>query len=88
MPTGPILYFVEGDTPTNEEFKKAEPFMKKGPFLEFVSLKNFDPTAPLVNASGVAGKVPEEYKNFTIVDAKDAKPIEPTKYELVEPKKA
>lgn len=70
--TGPILYFIAGEAPTNEEFAKAEPFMKKGPFLEFVSLKHLDLAAEPVNASGVAGLVPESYKTYPVLDNEKA----------------
>ena len=66
---GPILYFVEGDVPSNEEFENAEKFLGKGPMFEFVSLNTLDFNKPPMNASGVAGKVPEEYKIYPIVDA-------------------
>lgn len=65
---GPILYFVEGEVPTNAEFTKAAKFMNQGPILEFVSLVNLDFNRELIQASGVAGKVPEVYKEYPIVD--------------------
>lgn len=78
-PTAPILYFVEGEVPTNEEFAKAEQFMAKGPMFEFVSLANYDFNSELRPASGVAGKVPEIYKEYTVLDKMVAKAIEDKK---------
>lgn len=68
-----ILYFVKGPVPTNEEFLKAEPLQGKGPFLHFVSLEAIDLNGPLLENVGVAGAVPEEYKEFPVVDKKTAK---------------
>ena len=77
----PILYFVEGETPTNAEFAKAEKFMNKGPVLSFVSLQNLDYNRDLMPASGVAGAVPEVYKEaYPVIDKAQPK-AEKTKEE-------
>jgi len=68
-----ILYFIVGEVPTNKEFEKAEPFMNKGPFLEFVSLVTLDLNAPLRDNVGVAGAVPDAYKQFKVLDATPVK---------------
>jgi hypothetical protein len=67
-----ILYFVGGKVPTNDEFKAAEQFMNKGPILRFVSLVDIDLNEGVIDNVGVAGKVPEVYKNFVILDEKPA----------------
>jgi len=75
---GPILYFVEGEVPTNAEFKKAEKFMGTGPLFEFISLATLDFNKPPMEASGVAGKVPEEYKHYPILDKAPKLPVPET----------
>lgn len=63
------LYFIEGNTPTPEEFKDAEKLIANGPILEFVSLQEIDLNGPLLPFVGVYGSVPEVYKRAaTIVD--------------------
>lgn len=60
--TKPILYFIEGEAPTNEEFEKASKFMNNGPILEFVSVPTLDLNADLLPHSEVAGAVPKPYQ--------------------------
>lgn len=67
MITKPILYFIKGTVPTSEEFEKAMEFSNKGPFLEFVSLIDFDLNSTILEASGVAGEVPEGL-DFPVLD--------------------
>ena len=63
-----ILYFIAGEVPTNDEFEKASIFMGKGPFLEFISLLQLDTNGELMANVGVAGAVPDSYKNCNILD--------------------
>lgn len=65
---GPILYFIEGEAPTNEEFAKAAKFMNQGPMFEFISLVHYDFNSALREASGVGGKVPDVYKEYPVID--------------------
>lgn len=60
---GPILWFIAGNVPTNEEFEAAKDFMGKGPMFEFVSLQTLDLNGPVRSNSGVGGLVPEAYKD-------------------------
>lgn len=63
-----ILYFINGDVPTNEEFEKASVFMNKGPFLEFISIQHLNLDEPLLKNVGVAGVVPDTYKDSKRLD--------------------
>jgi len=63
-----ILYFIAGEVPTNDEFEKASVFMGKGPFLEFTSLLQLNINDELISNVGVAGAVPDSYKNCKILD--------------------
>lgn len=61
-----ILFFIPGDTPTAEEIKAADKLRGKGPFVEYVSLKQIDLNGPIIENVGVAGSVPETYRDFAI----------------------
>lgn len=69
--TGPILYFIEGNVPTNDEFADALQYMGKGPMFEFVSLSSVDLNAPKMDCSAAYGKVPDEYKDLKPVVAEN-----------------
>lgn len=68
--TAPILYFVVGNVPTNEEFNSAFPLMGKGPIVQFISVANLDLNGPLLPASAVAGSVPAAYESIPRADAR------------------
>ena len=63
-----ILYFISGDVPTNEEFEKASVFMNNGPFLEFISTQHLNLDEPFLENVGVAGAVPDTYKDSKRLD--------------------
>ena len=63
----PLLYFIEGETPTPKEFEDALKYQGKGPILKFVSLVHLDLNAPLLKFSDVKGAVPKQYKPVSIV---------------------
>lgn len=63
--TKPILYFIAGNVPTNEEFEKAAVLMNKGPLVEFVSLQTLDLNGPKLAYSEVHGEVPDLYKEVS-----------------------
>lgn len=65
---GPILYFIDGNVPTNAEFEKASKFMGKGPIFTFVSLSTLDLNGELLKGSSVGGKVPEAYKDYPVLE--------------------
>lgn len=66
-PTAPILYFIQGETPTAKEFEDAAKYMNKGS-LKFISLVHLDLNAPKLEFSDVKGSVPEQYKPAPIVE--------------------
>jgi len=69
-----ILFFIREDVPTVDEIKAADALRDKGAFVEYISLRQVDLNGPIIPNVGVAGAVPEVYKDF-IVQTED-KPTE------------
>ena len=65
-----ILYFIDGEVPTGDEFADAEQYMAKGPLFDFISLKNFDLNGPIIENVGAYGKVPDSYKSSALPNKK------------------
>lgn len=63
-----VLFFIEGSVPTTQEFAKAEKFMNRGPVLRFIPVGSIGENDALIDNVGVAGSVPEKYKDFPRVD--------------------
>lgn len=64
-----ILYFIKGEVPTAEEIKAADKLRGKGSYVEYVSLVLIDLNGPIIENVGVAGAVPEMYKEFFLEPA-------------------
>jgi hypothetical protein len=64
-----ILYFIEGNVPTDKEFEHAQKLMNNGPIVKFVSLQLADLNNVPEGNFKVAGNVPESYSHFPKAEA-------------------